>query len=206
MMFDDAPLDAQLIRSAAAGDPGALERLLAHFQGGLAVYIDRLMPPEVRTLVDPQDVIHDTCFEAFRRIGEFRAADADSAYRWLATIARHRVTDLVRTQRRAKRGGGRNRVEAGSDDSVIRLLEELAVYERTPSKSAMRHELRLALEQSISRLQPALREAVRCRYVQGMSYEEVAEKMSRTKRAVEQLCTRGLGELRKELRSGSIFL
>jgi RNA polymerase sigma-70 factor (subfamily 1) len=203
------PSIEDLIRQATAGDVAALERLLHHFQGRLLAYVTRLMPADLRTFLSPQDVIHDTCFEAFRRISEFKATDSDSADRWLATIARHRVTDLVRRQRRLKRGGGHQAIDNNPNDddsNVQRILEQLAVYQRTPSRSAMRHELVAALEQSIGRLPIPLREAVRLRHLSGLSFKEVALKMSRTERAAQQLCTRAMKQLRLELRSASIFI
>jgi len=211
---DTPALDPAWIVRAAAGEAGALERVLAFFRDNLLAFVTRLMPPELRPLIDPQDVVHDTCIEAFRRIHEFKAVDSESVRRWLFTIARHEVVDLVRTCRRAKRGGGRVGIDlaAGAggapadEDGVARLLGELAVYERTPSRSAMRHELRLALEQSIGRLAAPLRDAVRLRHMTGLSFKEVAVRMDRTERAVQQLCTRALRELREELRSASVYM
>lgn len=199
---DRPPIDDHLLALARTGDAAAWERLLNHFRDGLLAFIDRLLPADVRTWVDPQDVLHDTCFEAYQRLAEFQARDPDAIYRWLATIARHRLIDLVRAQRRDKRGGGRHRVGLpgpGDSDSVVRLLQELAVHERTPSQSAMRHELRAALEVSVGRLPAPLREAVRLRHMAGLPFKEVAARMDRTERAVQQLCTRALRELRDAL-------
>jgi RNA polymerase sigma-70 factor (ECF subfamily) len=211
--MDDLTIDDAQLARLRAGDPTAWEQLLRTFRQRLAAFVDRLLPADVRASVDPQDVLNDTYFEAYRRFAEFDAGDADAVYRWLATIARHRLIDLVRAQRRLKRGGGRLRVgaggqgvAAGGDDPVVALLHELAVYERTPSMSAMRHELRAALERSIGRLSGPLREAIRLRHMSGLPFKEVAERMSRTERAVQQLCTRGLRELRTELESASFFV
>jgi RNA polymerase sigma-70 factor, ECF subfamily len=217
-MMNRAPIDDELLNRARSGDARAWEQLLIHFRDNLMGFIERLMPAGVRGWIDAQDVLNDTCFEAYRRLDEFEARDSDAVYRWLATIARHRLIDIVRAHRRDKRGGGggdRHRqlglnggpgFAGGTEDSVIRLLQELAVYERTPSRSAMRHELRLVLERSIDRLAPPLREAVRLRHMSGMPFKEVAERMSRTERAVQQLCTRALRELRTELESASFFI
>ncbi|MDB5295723.1 MAG: sigH 1 [Phycisphaerales bacterium] len=208
-MADDV-IDDNVLALARAGDAAAWERLLRAFHGRLLGFVDRLMPADVRALVEPQDVLNDTCFEAYQRFGDFEARDPDAVYRWLATIARHRLIDLVRAQRAEKRGGSHRRVGAGGDggedDPVVRLLQELAVYERTPSQSAMRHELRLALERAIDRLAAPLRDAVRLRHVHGLPFKDVAERMGRTERAVQQLCTRGLGEMRTHLASASLFV
>ena len=210
-MQEKACVDVALIQAAAGGDERALTKLLEYFQERLLSYVEKLIPPDVRIMVCAQDVVHDTCFEAFRRIGQFTASDPHAVERWLKTIARNHLVDLIRLQRRVKRGGRQHAIRDGSgprgeeDDSVIRLLEELAVYERTPSRSAIRHELRLVLEGSIDRLPPAQRDVLRLRYMSGLSCKEVAVRISRTERAVHQLCTRGLTELRRALQSASHY-
>ena len=106
-------VNPNLIARAAGGDVKALEHLLRFFHEDLFDYIERQMPADLKSVFDPQDIVHDTCFEAFRRIGDFSAGDADSTRRWLKTIARHKLLDLIKSQRRAKRGGGRRAERRG---------------------------------------------------------------------------------------------
>src|SRR5690349_4700205 len=58
-------------------------------------YIGRRVPPSLRSLIDPADILQDTFVEAFRRAGEFSARGNDAAFRWLVTIARHRMAALA---------------------------------------------------------------------------------------------------------------
>jgi DNA-directed RNA polymerase specialized sigma24 family protein len=120
----------EMLQRALAGDGGALGVLLRSYHGRLFHYIERLLPAGA---ADAQDVLQDVFFDAFRGIGSFVAGgNDDSFYCWLRTIARHRIVDLMRRQQAVKRGGDAAEVN-WRDDSVIALLEELAVYERTPS-------------------------------------------------------------------------
>ena len=64
-------IDDKLLAQARAGEAGAWERLLALFRGPLLGFIDRLMPADVRTWIDPEDVLDDTCFEAYQRFADF---------------------------------------------------------------------------------------------------------------------------------------
>src|SRR5688572_14481559 len=84
----------------------ALESLLAHESDKVLAYLERHLPQELRPTIEPADVLQDTYFEAFRRLSEFRWEGSDCVYRWLVTIARNRVIDLVRMKRALKRGGG----------------------------------------------------------------------------------------------------
>ena len=83
---------------------------------------------------------------------------------------------------------------------------ELAVYERTPSRSALAHEMIGTLQRSMQNLPEDYREAVRLRYIEGMQVIEIAGRMNRTDRAVHMLCNRGLKALRLELRSASMYV
>jgi RNA polymerase sigma factor (sigma-70 family) len=134
--------------------------------------------------------------------------DPDEVWRWLATIGRHRLTDIIREQQAAKRGGGRLRYLDGATprhSSVIELLEEIAVHRHTPSRSAVRREFVVLLEQSMARIDPAYQDAVRLRYIEGLSLAQAAERMSRTEESTKKLCLRGLRALRSELRSISRY-
>ena len=199
--------DAQLIHDAIAGDPIAMQALLHHHRGQLLEYIKRHLPPQLRPLIEPEDVLQDTFVEAIRRLKEFSPNSDAHVSRWLMTIARHKMVDLLRTQQAAKRGG-ENRIDAagGKDSGIIALLETLAVYHRTPSRSAAAHELAAALDRSIDRLPPDYRQAIRLRHVEGMAAKDAALRMNRTEGAFHLLCNRGLKKLRVTMRSESLYV
>jgi RNA polymerase sigma-70 factor (subfamily 1) len=191
----------------AGGDPLALQLLLHAERARLRDYVRRHLPIELSAVIDVQDVLQDTYINAFRRMGQFTATDpTNSVFRWLVTIARHRIAELLRLHRAAKRGGRRSRDVRADDKSLIESLSQLAVYQRTPSRSAAAHEFLAALEQSLRRLPDAYRDAVNLRYIQGLTPGEVATRIGRTERAVHMLCNRGLKAVRLDLRSASLFL
>ena len=198
------PAVATLAPAPAGGEPSPAELMLFTERARLLAYVKRHLPVELQTWVDPNDVVQDTYFEAFRRLAQFQAADENSAYRWLVTIARHRVAELMRMRRTARRGG--DAAHAAQGDSVVMMLSELASHRRTPSRSAARHEFMAALEQSVGRLPPDLGQALNLRYIHGLSCAEIAEKMGRTERAVHMLCNRALKVVRRELRSVSMYI
>jgi RNA polymerase sigma-70 factor (subfamily 1) len=187
-------------------DPLALQLLLHAERARLRDYVRRHLPIELSAVIDVQDVLQDTYINAFRRMGHFAATDANSVFRWLVTIARHRIAELLRLHRAAKRGRGRSKDVGADDESLIQSLSQLAVYQRTPSRSAAAHEFLAAVEQSLRRLPDLYRDAVNLRYVQGLTPGEIASKIGRSERAVHMLCNRGLKAVRLDLRSGSQFL
>jgi RNA polymerase sigma-70 factor, ECF subfamily len=197
---------SMLVGDAAGGDVGALEKLLSLHYPSLLSYAQRHTPSELRREIDPEDVIQDTVFEAIRRIRELRSLDPRSLQAWLFTIARHRIGQLLRFHRSLKRGAGKTVNEAELDAGeavVINLLQDLALYERTPSQSALAHELVLRLEDGLARLDIDQRQVLRMRYMQCLSVPEVASALNRTEGAVRMVCMRGLKALRVLLISAS---
>jgi RNA polymerase sigma-70 factor, ECF subfamily len=187
-------------------DAAAAQSLVHSHSNHLLQYIDRHLPSQLQRLIDPADVLQDTFFVAFQHLSDFTPRDANSSLRWLLTIARNRMVFLLRMHKAAKRDGRRvtgDELRTGSTES---LLQDLATYYRTPSRSAAAHELMTALERCIEHLPLDQREAVRLRYLVGMSLKEVAARMSRSEGAVQMLALRGLTEVRRELKSASLFL
>jgi len=132
--------DEEMIRRAVAGDAFAVHSLLLAHRPRLLEYVLRQMPHKLRSIYDAEDVVQDVCVDACRRMSDFKPGGQDAVARWLMTIARHRIIDVLRARHAAKRGGGR----AAADDhaGLVTLVETLAVYRRTPSRSAAAHELR----------------------------------------------------------------
>jgi RNA polymerase sigma-70 factor, ECF subfamily len=207
MSEDSAEQD--LVVQAVAGDPSALERLLlAHYER-LATHIAHRLPQNLRAVIAPEDVLQETFVCAFREIGRFTPREPSSFYNWLATIAEHRLSDLVKAQRAAKRGGGRVAVPptVKSDaESLVGLLELLCVSERTPSRSAAGHEAVGAVQVALAGLRDDYREVLRLRYIENLPAADIAQRMGRTEHAVHMLCHRALEELRAALGRSSQFL
>ena len=198
-----------LVQRAAAGDEAALRRLLLAHHDRLAASIAGQLPNDLRRTISADDVLQETYLVVFRKIREFEPGQAGGFHAWLARIAENRLADLIKGQRRAKRGGGLTPAELrlGNDDStVIDMLQMLAADSRTPSRKARMHEAAAAVQTALENLKEDNREALRLRYLEGLSVAEMAERMGRSEGAVHMLCTRGLQSLREELGDLSRFL
>jgi RNA polymerase sigma factor (sigma-70 family) len=191
---DDESNDREDVRELQAVLHAHSDRLLA--------YLSRLMPVDLQSFVEPQDVLQDTFFEAFQRCDEFHIESKDGAFRWLVTIARHRMLAIIRMQRCSKRAG--QRPEDPEFDSVMGALEGLAIYSRTPSQSAMSHELIATVQRSMNCLEPQYRDVIQLRFISGLNVKETADRMGRTEGAVLMLCNRGLKALKAQLQSASL--
>ena len=188
-------------------DPRAAQMLLFSEQPRVLAYIERHLPAAVAALIQPVDVLQDVYIEAFRRMDSFTRHDETSVHRWLITIARAQIAMLLRRHRAKKRGGAAGTLNVSqATDSLVLLLDDLAVSRHTPSRSAAGHELRAALEGALARLNAGYAQAIRLRYIDGLTAPEAAAKMGKTVAAVHMLCQRGLQAVRLDLRSASLFI
>ncbi len=184
----------------------AVERLVQDHYIPLVGYLARLMPEDMRRQFDVQDVVQDVYIELVRRRYELPQVPEAERSRWLKSIARNKLVDLRRMNRAVKRNGGNTLGENELEQphaSVILALQDLAVYKRTPSQSALSHELVRQLQAAIQALVPDQQRALTLRYIEGKDVRESADLMQRSDAAVRMLCLRGLEALRVALRSQS---
>lgn len=188
------------VAQAVAGHAAALEALLRHHRHELESYLQRHWPAKLRVQIDPQDLFQDVCFEAFRRVRAFDLTEADAFGRWLLTIARHRLIDTARALRTAKRGGDRRQIHPTEPtDSTSDLLVSLRAYLRTPSDSALSHEMARIVRDSLTSLPTDQRQTLQMRFLEEVPVAQIARSMHRSEGAVHMLCDRSLKTLRRHL-------
>jgi RNA polymerase sigma-70 factor, ECF subfamily len=203
-MCVDSRVDGYLVSQAVAGVPRALDRLLLDHYAPLAARIERKVPALLRASIATEDIVQETFTDAFRRIGSFRPEGKDAFYRWLTAIADNRLTDAIRACTTAKRGGRRNATHAANQphaarSSIAAIIDLVAINDWTPSRSAGGHEVAAAVQVALAGLKPEYREALRLRFIEGLSIADVARRLGRTEPSVHKLCSRGLQALRETL-------
>lgn len=202
-----APQESELLPRAVRGDSAATQELLLMHYDQLAQRLNGSIPAELQGTLTVEDVLQEAFYDVVERISSFQSQGEGAFYGWLATIAEHRLIDLVRAARAAKRGGGRSPLTgAGVDHSTVGdLLALLATDEHTPSRSVAGHEAAAAVQGALQGLKDDYREVLRLRYFDGLTVAQTAERMARTEPAVHMLCHRAVAELRVALGSASQF-
>ena len=186
------------VAQAVAGDRAAIQQLLLAYHDQVASAIAAKVPADLRAVLSAEDVCQDTYFTVFQQIRSFQPHDERAFRRWLLTIAERKLVDAIRTQRAAKRGGGRQVDNAGPDaraSSAVELLDLVAVHEHTPSRSAAHRELVGQVQNALLALKDDYRDALRLHYIECHSVAETAQRMGRSDGAVLMLCNRGLRQL-----------
>jgi RNA polymerase sigma-70 factor, ECF subfamily len=167
-MADDE--DAQTL--LARGDlRGAVEALLE--TEGDAVY--GFCFHILRDATAAQDMFQQVFLEVHRDIGTYRGGSTLKT--WLLSIARHRCTDLTKSDRRR-----RQRIEA-NDEAMVEFPDPSC----EPHDRLDHTRLAEALQDCLMGLSEDARAAVLLRYQLDMSYEEMAEALDIK---ADTLCTR----------------
>ncbi|MCC6361790.1 MAG: sigma-70 family RNA polymerase sigma factor [Phycisphaerales bacterium] len=206
--MENAPNESELVSRAVGGDPGAVQELLLLHYDSLSHRLAGSMPADLQGTLTVEDVLQEAFADAVQAISSFESRGEGAFFGWLATIAEHRLIDLVRAARAMKRGGGRVAIEAGPGEgsTIGDLVAMLAADDHTPSRSMAGHEAVSAIQAALRGLRSDYREVLQFRYFDGLSVAQTAERMNRTEPAVHMLCHRAVAQLRESLGDPSRFL
>ncbi len=199
----DSRTDDTLLVAAKAGDKEALGELLVRH--GPVVRSGLQINPKWQSVLEPNDVMQVTYFEAFEQIDRF-SGNGPSFRRWLRRIANNNLKDAIQALERAKRPHPDKRIErTSSEESPEALFGMLKGASNTPSKHAAMNEVRALLESEIDRLPSDYRKVIREHFLDGHSVSEIAKDMGRTAGAVHLLRIRALRKLESIIGSGTRF-
>ncbi|MFN0137792.1 MAG: RNA polymerase sigma factor [Phycisphaerae bacterium] len=196
-----------MLDRAIAGDGAALQQLLIPYQSRLLARLTKRLPLSLRSSISAEDLLQETFVEIFRQIRGFEPQGRAAFVRWLIMVADGRLIQAIRRHSALKRGGARPALDAmagGSSD--VPLFELLDVDTHSPSRSVAGHEIEAAVQAALLRIKPEYRDAVRMRYIEGLSVAEVAQRMGKTDWSVHKLCTRGFAAMRAALGEEVRFL
>ena len=159
-------LDHDLVARVQRGDTAAFDLLVRKYQHRIAAVISRY----IRDWSEVQDVAQDTFIRAYRAIKNFRG-DAQFST-WLHTIAVNTAKNHLAANNRRPPGEDIDVEDAEQFESGLRLRDT-----DTPERELMRQQLEQTVVAAVEALPQDLREAITLREVEGMSYEEIAERM-----------------------------
>jgi RNA polymerase sigma-70 factor (ECF subfamily) len=152
----------------------------------------------MRQKVDASDLVQQTMLEAYRGFPQFDGGTEGEWLAWLRKILSHNTQDFIRRMRTEKRGGAREVPLQGGDDSQG-FFHDPASPDETPSQMLSGREREIALAQAIERLPSDYQEVILLRNLQRLPFDEVAERMGRTRGAVQMLWARAIQRLSEEM-------
>ena len=187
--------DAELVlvcqRTSATSLEGDYRRLYDRYK-------DRVYNVCFRITGNPSDALdasQETFGILFRRIGEFRFESRFSS--WVYRVAVNASID-VRRRARSRRLASLEGMQEASPSERTKYDPADHVVEM-PSVSASRRELEQEIQRAISRLSPKLNTIIVLRYIENLSYEEVAETLRVSLGTVKSRLARAHEALDREL-------
>ena len=148
--------------------------------------------------LESSDLVQQTLVEAYEKLDQFRGTTEGELAKWLSQILSSNTVDAVRGIHRKKRDINRERPIAQPNHSSSGTPGEwLPADQTSPSFAAQHAEQLLELSQAIGRLPTAQQEVIVLHHLQGLSLNEVATRINRSRSAVAGLAYRALKSLRE---------
>ena len=170
--------DTELLDRAQAGDPVALDQLLARHRKTVFRYGLRVC----RSTEDAEDAVQETLWPATRFIRTFPRSAALTT--WLFTIVRNKRHRLLR--------------DAHPHEDLADLFPEMTERSSVEEQVAAR-EIQRILANALSRLEPGHREVILLRDVEGFTAPEAADRLGLTVQALKSRLHRARAQLRREV-------
>lgn len=206
MASEPALTVTDLLHQARAGDRQALDQLFAHCRNFLAILARTQVESSLRAKVDASDLVQQTLLDAYRGFPGFQGNTEAEWLAWMRRILDHNAADFVRHYRGTdKRRVGREIPLATNDASSSPGGLQLAGHEETPSQCLLRKERELLVADALAQLSDDHREVILLRNLQRLPFDQVAERMGRSRPAVQMLWMRALAKLQEHLEQSPVF-
>jgi RNA polymerase sigma-70 factor (ECF subfamily) len=190
----------ELIEKARQGDADCRERLFGLCRSYLGFVARSQVESWLRVKVDASDLVQQTMLEAHRDFARFQGASEQEWLAWLRKIMAHNAADFVRRYRgTAKRQARRElRFRDPADTTASGVLEPAAPC-ATPSQEFLRLDNELRVSAALAELPPDYQEVIVLRNLQRLPFNDVAERMHRSRPAVQMLWMRAIRKLQEAL-------
>jgi RNA polymerase sigma-70 factor (ECF subfamily) len=163
----DNNVDQTLVERVQNGDKKAFDILVQKYQYRLTKLISRYVYDQSEVM----DVAQEAFIKAYRALPSFRGESA--FYTWLYRIGVNTAKNYLVSQGRRPPSVDIDADEAGYLEGESELKEYA-----TPEHLLVRDEIENTVQNAIEKLPEDLRTAITLRELDGLSYEEIAEKMN----------------------------
>lgn len=195
--------DNRLQELAAVGDRQAEERLVVKYMR----LVRRCSRPFFLVGGAPEDLIQEGMLGLLSAIRQYDPKQNATFKTYAELCIKNRLLSAVKTDSRLKHNPLNDGLPLDSllsEESQIPLLAYTELFRRTPEEQVLARENKMELQQSFKRcLSPMERNVLRL-YLDGLSYQEIAEQTGRPIKAVDNAIQRIRRKLAQNLDSGVI--
>ena len=198
---EDIPVP-KLLEQARLGNTAALGQVLQLYRNYLTILATTQLNRRLRRRVNPSDLVQDAMLAAHSDFAKFRGGSERELLAWLRQILINCLHHVIETHLRAKMRDMRReisveQVSATLDRSACNFAQMLADRGPSPSAPLQQRERAVALADQLSRLPPKYRDVIVLRNLQGLSFDEVADRMDRKPGTVRMLWLRAIEKFKQ---------
>jgi len=192
----------KLLQQARLGSAEALGQVLQLYRNYLTILATTQLDRKLRRRVNPSDLVQDTMLAAHTDFAAFRGCCERELLAWLRQILINCLHHVIETHLKAKMRDMRREISveqvgATLDRSACNFTQMLADRGPSPSAPMQQRERAVALADQLSRLSPQYRDVIVLRNLQGLSFEEVADRMDRKPGTVRMLWLRAIEKFKQ---------
>lgn len=193
-----------LIRRAQGGDALALDQLLGLYCNYLQMLAHAQHNSQFRARFDSSDIAQETMMVAFRKFAQFQGHTEKELLAWLRTILIRNVADQVKRHQSQRRDVREQMsLEAAMARSSLDAQRFLQTSLTSPSGQAAQREQAVLLADVLARMPAQYREVIVLRHLNRLEFDQIAERMGRSKDAVRRLWVRAIERCRTDVEKTS---
>jgi RNA polymerase sigma-70 factor (ECF subfamily) len=199
-------LNAQkMLDRARLGSKSSLGNLLQQYRNYLMVLASMQIEKKLQPRVSPSDVVQETMLRAHKNFAQFRGTTEAELLAWLRQILVNNLAKFVEqhmmaARRDVRREVSMERIGAALEQSTVQLAALVPAAGKSPSMAVQQREEAVVLADRLAQLPEDYREVLILRNLQGLAFEEVANRIDRSVGATRMLWLRAIEKLRSVYR------
>jgi RNA polymerase sigma-70 factor (ECF subfamily) len=196
---------ARLLLKARGGQRESIGQLLQLYRNYLVVLATTQFDRRLRRRLSPSDLVQETMLAALRDFGQFQGCTERQFLAWLRQILINSLHRAIETHLKTKMRDVRcevsiEHVSRALDRSTVNMAELFVDPSPSPSAPMQRRESAVAFANQLAALRPHYRDVIIMRNLQGLPFEEIADRMQRNPGAVRMLWLRAVDKLKQVAR------
>jgi len=173
--------EKKLVEEIIKGNQKAISRFYKTYQKRLLAYIKKKTP----SFKDAEEILQDSFVSALDSLPLFKFQS--NLYTWLCSITRHEIADFYRRKKLKTIVFSR-----------FPFLKKLVDQALSPELALQEKEFKEKIGLTFKNLSEGYSRILRLKYIEGLSYKEIAQKLGKTVKAVESKLFRARMAFQKE--------
>jgi RNA polymerase sigma-70 factor, ECF subfamily len=193
---------ALLLRRVRRGESEPVGQLLQVYRNYLTILATTQLDRRLRRRMNPSDLVQEAMLAAHCDFAKFRGSTERELLAWLRQILinclHHAVETHVKAQMRdIRREASMEGLGVELDRSVANMAQLCADQGPSPSAPLQQRERTVAFANQLAKLRPEYRDVIVLRNLQGLSFDEIAQRMERKSGAIRMLWLRAIEKFKQ---------